>query len=119
MLVCGMVLATSCSNATRHFRIVKPEKFHSDYFAVWGERDGEPFEDRYDAMQCGLYENGNRIGDLIIYQHWFKKDRKEYPEIGSSVQIEICNLEQNIFNDTNGIYAVEADRFEEIRIQER
>jgi hypothetical protein len=95
---------------------VKVLRHEKTYFADWGERDGKEFENRYDAVVCEVLNGQKHVCDLAVYQHWFKKSRKDYPAVGSEIRIKQFDFKEQMFNPVPGLYTIELDDFEILRI---
>ncbi len=95
---------------------VKVLQHEKNYFAEWGEVDGKPFEDRYDAVVCDVLSGKEHICNLAVYQHWFKKDRKNYPSVGSEFPIRQYDFKEQMFTPVRGIYTMELDEFEKLKM---
>jgi hypothetical protein len=95
---------------------VKVLRHEKTYFADWGETDGKEFENRYDAVVCEVLNGKKHVCDLAVYQHWFKKNRKDYPVVGSEITINQFDFKEQMFNPVPGLYTIELDDFEALRI---
>jgi hypothetical protein len=95
---------------------VKVLRHEKNYFADWGEVDGKEFENRYDAVVCEVLNGKKHVCDLVVYQHWFKKNRKDYPAVGAEILIKQFDFKEQMFNPVPGLYTIERDDFEVLRI---
>lgn len=112
LILCASLLSSCLSPSTYTVKVLKHEK---NYFADWGEVDGTPFENRYDAIVCEVLGDGKHICNIAVYQHWFKKDRKDYPAVGSELTIRKFDFSEQMFNPTPGLYTIELDAFEKLK----
>jgi len=71
--------------------MLKVIKFHETYYAEWGMKGEEEYEDRYDGIECEIYFKGSLLGTITLVQHWFKKNRIPYPKIGECFAVEKFN----------------------------
>jgi hypothetical protein len=84
------------AHAANEYYVLKAIEYQSNFFAIWGSTEnGKEFEDRYDAMLFEIYKKSEKIGEISAYQHWFQKDRKEYPKIGETITVEEFNYKIN------------------------
>jgi hypothetical protein len=95
---------------------VKVLRHEKTYFADWGEIDGKRFENRYDAVVCEVLSGKKHVCDLAVYQDWFKKNRKDYPVVGSEITIKQFDFKEQMFNPVPGLYTIELDDFEILKI---
>lgn len=95
---------------------VKVLRHEKNYFADWGEVDGKRFENRYDAIVCEVLNGKKHVCDLVVYQDWFKKNRKDYPAVGAAIPIKQFEFKEQMFNPVPGLYTIELDDFEILRI---
>jgi hypothetical protein len=62
----------------------------------------ESYEDRFDGMEFEVRENGKLIGIVVVFQHWFKPDRKAYPKIGDTIKTEKFDFLASEINGEGG-----------------
>lgn len=92
----------------------KAVRMHSDYYAEWGERDGQEFEDRYDGLEYEIYDGNRKMGNIVVFQHWFKKGRKEYHKIGEMVKVRKFDYRINRLGAPGDPYTIEYDEFKKL-----
>jgi len=115
ILISCVIALTSCVSPSVY--TVKVLKHEEDYFAAWGEIDGKEFENRYDAVVCEVLNGKKHVCDLAIYQHWFKKNRKDYPAVGAEIPIKQFDFKEQMFNPVRGLYTIELDEFEKLKTE--
>jgi hypothetical protein len=89
-----LMVVTFLSAETNTYTL-KAIKFYDTYYAEWGLVNDKEYEDRYDGMECEIYENGKLIGVITVFQHWFNKNRKQYPKIGETIKVEAFDYKVN------------------------
>lgn len=51
-------------------------------------------EDPYDAIECHVYINNEKIGTIFLVQSLNQTIRNRFPEVGTSFKTEFFNLQQ-------------------------
>jgi len=115
ILISCVIALTSCVSPSVY--TVKVLKHEENYFAAWGEIDGKEFENRYDAVVCEVLNGKKHVCDLAVYQHWFKKNRKDYPAVGAEIPIMQFDFKEQMFNPVRGLYTIELDEFEKLKTE--
>ena len=110
MLISCVIALTSCVSPSVY--TVKVLKHEKNYFAA----SGEGFENRYDAVVCEVLNGKKHVCDLAVYQHWFKKNRKDYPAVGAEIPIKQFDFKEQMFKPVRGLYTIELDEFEKLKI---
>lgn len=109
-LILASAFAIGCAVRNDDFYEFKVIGIHDDFYAEWGERDGEHFEDRYDAIECAISRNGSRIDTIDIYRHWFKMGRNDAIKVGDVIRTEIFDYKVRTLGAGDG-YTIELDEF--------
>jgi hypothetical protein len=92
LIVFQMLFYISIISAETNLYTLKAVTFHETVYAEWGIFNDKEYEDRYDGMEFEIYENGILIGTITVFQHWFTKNRINYPKIGESIKVEAFNF---------------------------
>jgi hypothetical protein len=105
IIIIQILLYISSVTAENNTYTLKAVKFYNTFYAEWGILNDKEYEDRYDGMEFEIFQNNLFIGKIVAFQHWFDKNRKKYPEIGASINVEFFDWKvHNLPVDNYSIY---------------